>query len=66
MGATSGSISGERLINFDANVVAANAGLPISFNRAANSCVLVCHAASHNQDGTVTQAMPRRGFPIRK
>jgi hypothetical protein len=66
MGATSGTISGERLINFDANVVASNAGLPISYNRTANSCVLVCHAASHNQDGTVTQALPHRGVPIRK
>jgi predicted CXXCH cytochrome family protein len=66
MGATSASISGERLVNFDANVVAANAGLPISYNRAANTCVLVCHATAHNADGTVTQAIPRRGLPIRK
>jgi predicted CXXCH cytochrome family protein len=66
MGAASGTISGERLINFDANVVAANAGLPISYNRAANTCVLVCHAVAHNQDGTVTQSVPRRGLPIKK
>jgi len=66
MGAASGTISGERLINFDANVVAANAGLPISYNRAANTCVLVCHAVAHNADGTVSQAAPRHGIPIRK
>ena len=65
MGAVSPTISGERLVNFDANVVAANNGT-LSYNRAANTCVMVCHAASHNQDGTVTMAAPRRGIPIRK
>ncbi len=43
MGAVSGTITGERLVNFDVNVVASNGGLPISYNRAANTCVLVCH-----------------------
>ena len=51
--ATSGSISGERLVNFDVNVVAAS-GVPISYNRSANTCVLVCHGATHKSDGTVT------------
>ncbi len=36
MGASSGNISGERLINFDVNVVASNGGLPVSYNHAAN------------------------------
>jgi hypothetical protein len=66
MGAISGTISGERLINFDANVVGPNGGLAISYNRAANTCVLVCHAVAHNADGTVTQAVFRKGLPIRK
>src|SRR5208337_2807640 len=39
MSATSGTISGERLVNFDQNVVAQNGTNPISYNRAANSCV---------------------------
>ena len=47
MGAQSGSISGERLVNFDANVVAPNGGAPISYNRATNSCSLVCHNYAH-------------------
>jgi len=47
MGAQSGSISGERLVNFDANVVAPNGAAPISYNRAANSCSLVCHNHPH-------------------
>ncbi len=66
MGATSGTITGERLINFDVNVVAQNNGLPISFNRGANTCVLVCHQAAHNADGTVTAATLRRGPVLRK
>jgi len=47
MGAQSGSISGERLVNFDANVVAPNGAAPISYNRAANSCSLICHNQAH-------------------
>jgi predicted CXXCH cytochrome family protein len=43
----SGSISGERLVDFDANVVAPNGALPISYNRATNSCSLVCHNHVH-------------------
>jgi predicted CXXCH cytochrome family protein len=66
MGATSGTVSGERLVNFDMNVVAANGGLPVSFNRSANSCVLVCHQVAHNADGTVTQAIIHKTVGIRK
>ncbi len=47
------SVTGERLVNFDINVVAQNQGAPISFNRGANTCVLMCHNAAHNVDGTV-------------
>jgi hypothetical protein len=66
MGAASGTITGERLIDFDVNVVGSNGGLPISYNRGANTCVLVCHQAAHNADGTVTQAGTRRGVVVRK
>jgi len=65
MGATSGNFSGERLVNFDVNVVAQNGSLPISYNRAANTCVLVCHQTAHNADGSVSQARAHRG-PARK
>lgn len=47
MGAASGTISGERLVNFDANVVAPNGATPISYNRAAGTCTLVCHGQAH-------------------
>ncbi|MGB7549552.1 MAG: cytochrome c3 family protein [Terracidiphilus sp.] len=66
IGAISGTVSGERLVNFDVNVVASNGGLPISYNRTANTCVLVCHQAAHNADGTVTQAAMRRGPGVSK
>jgi predicted CXXCH cytochrome family protein len=63
-GATSGTISGERLVNFDVNVVASNGGLPISYNRTANTCALVCHQVAHNADGTVTSVSLRRGSGV--
>ena len=47
MGTQSGTISGERLVNFDINVVAPNGATPISYNRATNSCALVCHNHTH-------------------
>jgi len=56
MGGTSPNVSGQRLVNFDANVVAPNGALPISYNRAANSCILVCHQTAHNPNGTVSVA----------
>lgn len=56
MGGTSPNISGQRLVNFDVNVVAPNGATPISYNQAANTCTLTCHAMAHNPDGTVTAA----------
>lgn len=49
MGAASGRISGERLVNFDLNVVAPNGLTPISYSRATNSCALTCHNHAHSQ-----------------
>lgn len=46
-GATSATISGERLVNFDVDVVAPNGTNPISYNKATNSCSLVCHQHIH-------------------
>jgi predicted CXXCH cytochrome family protein len=54
MGAQATSISGERLVNFDANVVRAVGTAPISYNRASNTCTLRCHGFDHNGT-TVTQ-----------
>jgi len=47
MGGTSATITGERLVNFDGNVVAMNGTNPISYNRTANTCSLVCHQQAH-------------------
>ena len=57
MGSVSPTVSGERLVNFDINVVGQNNGAPISYNRASNSCVLTCHQTAHNPDGTVSSAV---------
>ncbi|MGB8768697.1 MAG: cytochrome c3 family protein [Candidatus Korobacteraceae bacterium] len=61
MGARSGTISGERLVNFDINVVAPNGGAPVSYSRATNTCTLVCHNVAHNADGSVSQATLKTG-----
>jgi len=66
MGAASGTISGERLVNFDVNVVAPNGTSPISYSRATNTCVLVCHQVAHNSDGSVTQNKFHKGIGIKK
>jgi predicted CXXCH cytochrome family protein len=47
MGAQTGNISGERLVNFDIRVVAPNGVNPISYSHATNSCSLVCHNYAH-------------------
>ena len=47
MGGISGSISGERMVNFDAGVVAQNGSTPIMYNRSRNTCSLTCHNTPH-------------------
>ena len=47
MGGQSASISGERMVNFDANVVAPNGTTPVSYDRNKNTCTLVCHGHTH-------------------
>ena len=56
MGASAPTISGERLVNFDANVVGQNNGAPIAYNRGTNTCTLMCHQVAHNSDGSVAGA----------
>ena len=65
MGAQSGNISGERLVNFDANVVAPN-GVPISYNRSANTCTLVCHGVQHPVSVPTSQAVKGKSIRIGK
>src|SRR5262249_36191382 len=50
-------VSGDRLVNFDINVVGQNNGAPISYNRGSNTCTLTCHQTVHNADGSVSNAM---------
>jgi len=47
MGGQSATTTGERLVNFDANVVAPNGTTPISYSRVTNTCSLVCHGHAH-------------------
>ncbi|MGA9586867.1 MAG: hypothetical protein WBQ95_16140, partial [Terracidiphilus sp.] len=59
-------ISGERLVNFDVNVVAPNGALPVSYNHSTNNCTLVCHQVAHNPDGTVSAASLRRDPGVKR
>jgi predicted CXXCH cytochrome family protein len=54
LGGTNPNISGQRLVNFDVNVVAQNGAAPITYNKATNTCVLACHGTAHNPNGSVT------------
>ncbi|HWT65643.1 MAG TPA: cytochrome c3 family protein [Terracidiphilus sp.] len=64
MGATSANFSGERLINFDMNVVAQNGTSPVSYNRATNSCTLVCHNITHTGSGSGTTVSAARSTTL--
>jgi hypothetical protein len=65
MGSLSATITGERLVNFDVNVVGPNGTSPISYSHAGNTCVLACHGYNHNPDGTVAEVAPLAS-PMRK
>jgi hypothetical protein len=65
MGATSPTITGERMVNFDANVVGQNGATPIAYNHGTNTCTLTCHSAAHNADGTVTSITAPAAKPKR-
>ncbi len=61
-----GNVSGDRLVNFDLNVVAPNGGMPISYNGSTNTCALVCHEMAHNPNGTVAPTMLHSGFSLKQ
>jgi hypothetical protein len=55
VGSSSSNPSGQRLISFDANVVASNGGSPVSYIQGPNTCTLTCHGAAHDAKGGVTR-----------
>ncbi|MGC1535099.1 MAG: cytochrome c3 family protein [Candidatus Sulfotelmatobacter sp.] len=55
-----GSSFGQGLINFDLNVVAPNGASLISYNRATNSCSLVCHSHPHRSSSPAGVVKPGR------
>jgi len=56
LGGIDPNLSGQRLVNFDVNVVGQNGAAPITYNQNTNTCVLACHGTAHNPNGTVTAA----------
>jgi len=62
MTSQAGMFVGERMVNFDLNVVAPNGTAPISYRRVTNSCSLTCHGHPHSLAGNLAggaQARPR-------
>jgi predicted CXXCH cytochrome family protein len=62
VGSESATVSGERMVNFDLNVVAPNGKGPITYRRATSSCSLTCHGHAHNAPGALPTG---RNGPIR-
>jgi predicted CXXCH cytochrome family protein len=56
-GSQGSNVSGERLINFDVNVVAPSGAAPVSYSRATNSCTLTCHNHQHGKSGNTAATM---------
>jgi predicted CXXCH cytochrome family protein len=66
IGATSASVSGERLVSFDANIVGSNNGAPIAYVRGKGTCTLTCHNANHNANGMVSVVNPLLKNPAKR
>ena len=49
IGTPSATITGQRLVNFDAGVVGPNGTAPVTFDGATRSCTLTCHAKAHDK-----------------
>jgi hypothetical protein len=62
MGGEVASVSGERMVNFDLNVVAPTSKTPVSYSKGTNSCSLTCHGRAHNLVGVQTNP----SAPVRK
>ncbi|MFB3920961.1 MAG: cytochrome c3 family protein [Terriglobia bacterium] len=66
MGSLSADITGERMVNFDLNVVAPNGASPASYSHPTNTCVLACHGFNHNPDGSVSAIGAVATGPLQK
>jgi predicted CXXCH cytochrome family protein len=51
MGGQTATVSGERMVDFDLNVVAPSGAAPIAYRRSTNSCSLTCHGHAHSLAG---------------
>lgn len=64
MGAVNTNVTGERLVNFDLNIVGNNGTNPISYTRIPGSpgtCVLQCHGVNHDASTSAVFVGPRKG-----
>jgi predicted CXXCH cytochrome family protein len=60
MGSQLATVSGDRMVNFDTNVVAPNGRSPIVYRKPTNSCSLTCHGHAHNEIGSAASPVRMR------
>lgn len=62
MGNTAATISGQRLVNFDTNVVAPNGATPVaySYNGGNDSCTLMCHGQAHTSGMSAARILGKK------
>ena len=65
MGAGTANVTGERLVNFDVNVVAPNGTAPVSYDRSTGTCSLVCHGRAHGS-GAAAKGIAVRGTGLQR
>ena len=68
MTATSANPTGLRMVDFDTNVVGSNGGLPVSYDRGSNTCVLMCHNTAHDPGGGIRRLSGQQlnNSPVRR
>jgi predicted CXXCH cytochrome family protein len=61
MGPGTANPTGERLVNFDLNVVGQNGSAPITYDRSTGSCSLTCHSHAHGSAAAAKGVAVRSG-----
>jgi predicted CXXCH cytochrome family protein len=61
MGPGTANVTGERLVNFDLNVVGQNGSALITYDRSTGTCSLTCHNHAHGSSAAAKGAVMRSG-----
>jgi len=66
MGAGTANVTGERLVNFDLNVVGPNGTAAISYDRTTGTCSLTCHGHAHGSSSAAVKGVAMRGPGVQR